>query len=92
MVEIVGGYGSGVATGVSAVDPAEGAEPFVFHQVPLTAGKIPTQITYITADLATSVYLRRYMPAKYNEEWWMIAVAKLEEYIRSNWYEGNIAF
>lgn len=72
--------------------PAESAEPFIFHQVPLTAAKIPDQIGHITADFGTAIFLRRYMPEKYAEEWWTVALGKMEEFIRSNWYQGAFSF
>jgi len=72
--------------------PAESKEPFIFHQVPLTVGKIPDQIGYITADFGAAIFLRRYMPAKYGGEWWTVALGKIEELIRSNWYKGAFEF
>lgn len=72
--------------------PAESKEPFIFWQVPLTALKIPDQITHITADFGAAIFLRRYMPAKYSEEWWTVGLGKMEELMRSNWYKGEFQF
>ena len=73
-------------------DPEEASEPFVFHQVPLTDDLVPDQIGFITADFGAAIFLRRYMPAKYSEEWWTVALGKMEEFIRSNWYKGAFQF
>ena len=70
-------------------EPEESKEPFIFHQVPLTTDLIPDQITFITADFGAAIFLRRFMPAKYSEEWWTNALHKIEDFIRSNWYKGK---
>lgn len=77
-------YGEGV--------PAEDDEPFIFYQVPLTAGKIPAQISYITADFAAAIFMRRHIPERYWELWDRSGREKLEALVRMNWYRGNINF
>jgi hypothetical protein len=73
-------------------DAEDTAEPFVFTQLPLDDESIPEQISNITADYAAALFLRRYMPEKYSEEWWTNALGKMEEYIRVNWYKGSFCF
>lgn len=82
----------GTADGPSTDDVTEGLTPiFVFKTLPLSA-VVPELIKDITADFGAAIYLRRWQPEKYREEWWTTAVLKLEEYIRSNWYRGKICF
>jgi len=90
-LEIFHGVGEGVG-GASTDDVTEQENPyFIFKILPLSA-VIPDQITFITADFAAAIFLRRYMPAKYSEEWWTVALGKMEEFIRSNWYKGAFQF
>lgn len=82
----------GTASGASTDDVTESESPtFIFKTIPLVA-IIPTQITHITADFGAAIFLKRYLPDKYQDEWRISATQKLKEFIAQNWKQGIINF